>query len=137
MCRRLLIGVLQARLDSLPPDERGVLQRASVIGRLFWGEAVARLGADEAEGFDEERLVPLLDAVRRRELVLRREHSTFAGTEEYTFKHALLRDVTYETVLLKLRRVYHNQVAAWLEGSAGERLGEYLGLICQALRTGW
>jgi tetratricopeptide (TPR) repeat protein len=37
--------------------------------------------------------------------------------------------VTYETVLLKLRRVYHAQVAAWLEANAGERLGEYLSLI--------
>jgi ABC-type oligopeptide transport system substrate-binding subunit len=62
-------------------------------------------------------------------LIFRRERSTFAETEEYIFKHALLRDVTYETVLLKLRRVYHRQVAAWLEAAAGERLGEYLGLI--------
>jgi len=55
--------------------------------------------------------------------VYRRERSAFAGTEEYLFKHAVLRDVTYETVLLKLRRKYHAQVAAWLEGHAGERLG--------------
>lgn len=40
-----------------------------------------------------------------------------------------MRDVTYETVLLKLRRVYHAQVAKWLEANAGERLGEYLSLI--------
>jgi oligopeptide transport system substrate-binding protein len=37
--------------------------------------------------------------------------------------------VTYETVLLKLRRVYHKQVACWLEVAAGKRIGEYLGLI--------
>jgi tetratricopeptide (TPR) repeat protein len=41
----------------------------------------------------------------------------------------VLRDVTYETVLLKLRRRYHMQVASWLKQHAGERLGEYLGLI--------
>jgi tetratricopeptide (TPR) repeat protein len=62
-------------------------------------------------------------------LVFRRERSAFEGAEEYTFKHAILREVTYETVLLKLRRVYHAQVAAWLEANAGERLGEYLSLI--------
>jgi adenylate cyclase len=121
--------VLQARLDGLPAEERAVLQRASVVGRLFWDRAVAELATDEEKGFGKDELVPLLEAVRHRELVFRREHSAFAGTDEYTFKHALLRDVTYETVLLKLRRVYHKQVAAWLEASAGERLGEYLGLI--------
>jgi len=124
-----LTGVIQARLDSLPGEEKAVLQRASVVGRLFWDTAVADLAADETEGFDKDELAPLLDAVRGRELIFRRERSTFAETEEYIFKHALLRDVTYETVLLKLRRVYHRQVAAWLEAAAGERLGEYLGLI--------
>jgi predicted ATPase len=62
-------------------------------------------------------------------LLFRRERSAFAGTEEYLFKHAVLRDVTYETVLLKLRRRYHAQVGAWLEGHAAERLDEYLDLI--------
>lgn len=124
-----LAGVIQARLDSLPADERTILQRASVIGRQFWDAAVAELSADEIESLDKKDLYPLLDAVRGRELVYRREHSTFADTDEFIFNHALLRDVTYETVLLKLRRVYHRQVAGWLEAAAGERLGEYLGLI--------
>ena len=124
-----LTGVLQARLDSLPSKERALLQRASVVGRLFWDMAVAELAAGEESGFEKDELAPLLRAVRDRELIFRREHSTFIGTDEYTFKHALLRDVTYETVLLKLRRVYHRQVAAWLEAAARDRLGEYLGLI--------
>jgi tetratricopeptide (TPR) repeat protein len=44
---------------------------------------------------------------------------------------ARLRDVTYETVLLKLRKVYHRQVAQWLESTAGERISEYLSLIAR------
>ncbi|MCP4536185.1 MAG: AAA family ATPase [Chloroflexi bacterium] len=124
-----LTGVLQARLDSLPSEEKMLLQRAAVVGRLFWDSAVAELKAEERSELDEATVAPLLEAVRDRELVFRREHSAFAGAEEYIFKHALLRDVTYETVLLKLRRVYHRQVACWLEVAAGERIGEYLGLI--------
>ena len=38
-----LTGVLQARLDSLPEAERAALQRAAVVGRIFWGDAVAYL----------------------------------------------------------------------------------------------
>jgi len=124
-----LAGVIQARLDSLPSEERAVLQRASVVGRLFWDAAVAELSADGPKGIDKDELVALLESVRGRELVFRREQSTFAATEEYIFNHSLLQEVTYETVLLKLRKVYHRQVAAWLETAAGERLGEYLGLI--------
>lgn len=125
-----LVGVLQARLDSLPTGEKALLQRASVVGRLFWDMAVAELAADDEEKiFDKNELAPLLETVCTRGLVFRREHSAFAGTEEFTFKHALLRDVTYDTVLLKLRRMYHQQVASWLEAKSGDRLGEYLGLI--------
>ena len=124
-----LTGVLQARLDSLPPEEKMLLQRAAVVGRLFWDAAVVELKAEVRDEPDREKIVSLLEDIRDRELIFRREHSAFAGAEEYIFKHALLRDVTYETVLLKLRRVYHQQVARWLEAAAGKRIGEYLGLI--------
>jgi tetratricopeptide (TPR) repeat protein len=124
-----LTGVLQARLDSLPPEEKMLLQRAAVVGRLFWDTAVAQLKAKEGSGLDKEQVTALLEAVRNRDLVFRRERSAFAGAEEYIFQHTLLRDVTYETVLLNLRRVYHGQVARWLEAAAGKRIGEYLGLI--------
>jgi class 3 adenylate cyclase/tetratricopeptide (TPR) repeat protein len=121
-----LTAVLQARLDALPQEEREILQQASVAGREFWASLVRELAGDAV---DADGVRSLLGELRGRELVYRRERSAFSGTEEYLFKHAVLRDVTYETVLLKLRRRYHAQVAAWLEGHAGERLDEYLGLI--------
>ncbi|MBN1966889.1 MAG: AAA family ATPase, partial [Anaerolineae bacterium] len=120
-----LTGVLQARLDGLPGEERDVLQRASVVGRLFWDETVAELsGETPASDID-----PLLARMDDRELVFRHDQSAFEGANEYAFKHAMLRDVTYETVLLKVRRVYHAQVARWLEAHVGARLNEYLSLI--------
>jgi class 3 adenylate cyclase/tetratricopeptide (TPR) repeat protein len=121
-----LTAVLQARLDSLPLEEKEVLQRASVVGREFWGTLVGELASDVVAPAEVRGV---LAALRGRELVYRREQSAFAGTEEYLFKHSVLRDVTYETVLLKLRRRYHAQVAAWLEGHASERMDEYLSLI--------
>ena len=113
----------------MPVKERTLLQRASVIGRHFWETALAELAVDEADRFKKDELALLLDAVSRRELVFRQEPSTFASSQEYTFKHAILREVIYETVLLKQRRVYHRQVAEWMETTASERLEEYLGLI--------
>ncbi len=94
-----LTGVLQARLDRLPPEERTVLQQASVVGRLFWDRAVARINASAEEGIGRAGVMDRLAALRGREMVFQRETSAFADAREYLFKHALLREVTYESVL--------------------------------------
>jgi class 3 adenylate cyclase/tetratricopeptide (TPR) repeat protein len=121
-----LHGLLQARLDGLPRAEREALQRAAVVGRLFWDDAVADLLQAEREIVRDT-----LTSVRGRELIFRRERSSFDAAEEYIFKHALLRDVAYETVLLKYRAEFHGKVARWLEAHAGDRRDEVLGLIAE------
>ncbi len=121
-----LTGVLQARLDGLPAAERTTLQQASVIGRVFWDQAVEQLrepGAVAAQS--------LLEDLRGRELVYRHETSAFAKATEYLFKHALLREVTYETLLKRQRRSYHALAAAWLIAASGDRVDEYAGLIAE------
>jgi predicted ATPase len=62
-----LKGVLQARLDSLPPEERALAQRASVVGRVFWDDAVASLvgGNDDHPAATSD----VLDRLRSREVV--------------------------------------------------------------------
>jgi len=122
--------VLQARLDSLPAAEKDLLQRAAVIGRIFWDRTLAEIG-EQATAESGDHLEEALQALMSREMIFRRERSVFAGAREYVFKHALLREVTYETVLRKERRRYHCQVAAWLEAHCGERLNEYAGLIAE------
>ena len=121
-----LRGILQARLDSLPKEEREVLQRAAVVGRIFWDAAVADLS-----GVERDQVGAALSALRNCELVYWSERSAFAGTEEFLFKHALLRDTAYETVLLRLRKEYHARVAGWLEAASGMRRSEYLPQIAE------
>ena len=121
-----LTGVLQARLDALPPGERETLQRSAVVGRMFWDATVADLA-----GAAPEAIRATLAAIRGRDLIFHRNRSAFAGAEEYAFRHSLLREVVYETVLLRARRDYHAQVARWIEAHAGERLGEFLSLIAE------
>jgi len=118
-----LTGVLQARLDKLNAAEKATLQRASVVGRVFWNTAVQQLG----EQPDHAALHPL----QGRELIFQRGNSAFIGTVEYLFKHDLLRDVTYQSVLKRARKVYHKQVAEWLvnAATANGRIDEYTAVI--------
>jgi predicted ATPase/class 3 adenylate cyclase len=122
-----LTGVLQARLDGLPLVERETLQRAAVVGRVFWDGAVERLG--DAAGAPSTRTDEALAALQIKELVFGRRSSTFAEEQEFVFKHTILHDVAYESVLRRQRRNYHAQVAAWLAAQSGERGAEYAGLI--------
>ena len=106
-----LRGVLQARLDRLPALHRTILQQASVMGRLFWDLAVVRISESAAEGVEEAEVLSTLSALRGAEMVFQRETSAFARAQEYTFKHAVLREVTYESLLESLRSMYHGLVA--------------------------
>jgi class 3 adenylate cyclase len=116
-----LAVVLMARLDSLPVEERIVLQQASVVGRLFWDRVVAHIQA--AEGGKTQVVTDALTSLRKREMVYRHETSAFMDANEYIFKHDILRDVTYESVLKRLRRAYHGIVADWLVSQVAERSG--------------
>lgn len=125
-----LTGVLQARLDTLPPPLHQLLQRASVMGRVFWDTAVIGLSRETAAQTADE-VQAMLEELREREMILRREESGFAGTVEYVFRHAILRDVTYETVIPRQRRALHKLVGDWLMEVGGERAGEHTLLVAE------
>lgn len=128
-----LTGVLQARIDGLVEEERTALQRASVVGRVFWEQSVAYLNHAGELPLTAEMVAEGLHTLREKEMVFRREISTFAGTQEFIFKHALLRDVAYESVLKRVRETYHALAAEWLIQQSGDRVGEMSGVIADHL----
>jgi tetratricopeptide (TPR) repeat protein len=128
-----LAAVLQARLDGLPARERIVLQQASVVGRLFWDRIVSYIQQEGGNGGDPTEIPQALISLRDRELVFRHEESAFVGSAEYLFKHDVLREVTYESVIKRLRKTYHGMVADWLIANCGDRINEYNGLIAEHL----
>ncbi|MET0404158.1 MAG: tetratricopeptide repeat protein, partial [Cystobacter sp.] len=127
-----LSGVLQARLDSLPGHEREVLQRASVVGRVFWDEPLLTMSGPLP---DAVSLHDTLAALQERELIFEQSNSAFAGAREYTFKHAIVREVAYDTVLKRDRRTFHGFIAEWLLARGGERSREHLGLLADHLEA--
>jgi len=128
-----LTGVLQARLERLPREERTLIQQASVVGRVFWDQAVWYLNHQGDGALEEQGIQDGLADLRSREMIYRREQSAFQEAREYIFKHAVLREVTYESVLKKMRRIYHALAAEWLMEQRGDRSGEVVGLIADHL----
>ena len=112
-------SLLEARLDRLRPDERAVIERASVVGKVFHDGAIQALfGTDPPPNLRE-----LVMGLVRREMV-RAERSTLPGQEMYRFRHLLIRDAAYEGMPKELRAELHEHFAAWLEDVAGERIDE-------------
>ncbi len=113
-----LTGVLQARLDGLPAPERLTLQQASIIGPVFWDRALIAL---------DTKANDTLPALVRRELALPRSDSNNDDLREYAFKHQILHQVTYATVLKRTKRELHGKVARWLAAQTGLRANDFLG----------
>jgi class 3 adenylate cyclase/Tfp pilus assembly protein PilF len=101
-----LQGSLMARLDRLAPVKE-VAQIGAVIGREFSHELLAGV-ADRPE----EQLQGALDQLVSSELVFRRG-SPPAGT--YSFKHALVQDAAYQSLLKSRRQQLHARIATVLE----------------------
>jgi DNA-binding SARP family transcriptional activator len=106
--------LLEARLDRLDPDVRAVIERASVVGKEFWSEAVVALSPE-----DERPEVPArLDQLVRRELI-RPSRSLFLGAEAFRFRHSLIRETAYLSVPKEVRAGLHERFADWLEQTEG------------------
>jgi class 3 adenylate cyclase/tetratricopeptide (TPR) repeat protein len=119
-------AVLSARLDALPGAEKVVAKDAAVVGRVFWDAIVATLQQAPVESIDD-----VLRSLRVKELVVPREPSRFAGADEFSFRHALIRDVAYEALPKRDRADKHLAVIAWAERELADRGGEEAELIAQ------
>ena len=107
-------GLVSARLDALPAEERDVILDASICGRSFWLGALMRIARDP------DCLRDALAALERRDLVRRDNVSRIEGDEQWSFKHVLIRDVAYDLQPRARRRDGHRQVAEFIEASTPE-----------------
>jgi class 3 adenylate cyclase/tetratricopeptide (TPR) repeat protein len=126
-------GVIAARLDALTRAEKRLLQQAAVLGRTFWLAALAATTGLEAGGTE-----PLLQALERKDFIRRDGRSRMARDAQYTFTHALLRDIAYSQLPRAARAEKHRQVAEWMDGLG--RRDDHAELIAhhcrEALRLG-
>ncbi len=103
---RSIEGLVIARLDKLPEAQYDMVQVASVVGRRFQQSVVAGIYQQKSI------LNHVLEALIHAEIT----QQDFQDDDlSYLFRHALLRDVAYETILFARRRELHRQVALRLE----------------------
>jgi class 3 adenylate cyclase len=105
-------AILAARVDRLASADKAALQAASVIGRVFWVGPTLELAGGEPVDWA---------VLEDRDFVRRHPGSTLGGETEYSFKHALTRDVVYGSVPKARRARLHADFAAWLERTGGGR----------------
>ncbi|HLB75895.1 MAG TPA: hypothetical protein VJO72_02565, partial [Candidatus Dormibacteraeota bacterium] len=109
-------GILAARMDRLPADDKALLQILAVIGKEFPLSLLTQVvGQPEAE------VQGGLAHLQQGEFIY--EQPAFPEPE-YTFKHALTQDVAYNSLLLERRRELHERTAQAIETLFQDRLEE-------------
>jgi tetratricopeptide (TPR) repeat protein len=107
-------ALVAARLDTLSPDVKSLVQDAAVVGRTFWPGVLATLGDR-----DPAQVGSMIDDLIRRELVRPSVPSTMADERELAFWHSMVRDVAYSSIPRVVRMAKHRAVAEWLNEHAG------------------
>ena len=124
-----LQALIAARLDTLTPDRKALLQDAAVVGKVFWADALASMG-----GRDPAEVEQALHELARKELVKSVRSSSMQGQREYSFWHALVRDVCYQQIPRSARAGKHEAAAAWIEQEAGERTDDLADVLAYHYR---
>lgn len=114
--------VIQARLDRLPPAERATLQAASVIGRRFAYRVLAGMVTANRNLRNQLLRLQQLGMIRERRRL---------PELEYIFKHVIVQQVTYSTLLRERRRQLHLRAAKTLEELFPEKREELAGSLAQ------
>jgi predicted ATPase len=95
-------AVIGARLDSVTPELRTMLQDAAVVGARFWPDALVAIGDTSATDVRSA-----MAELSRRGLIQRSSDSWFPDQAEYAFGHALIREVAYARLPRMARAVKH------------------------------
>ena len=127
-----LQSLLLSRVDSISENDRFILQCGSIFGRYFWEGGITSISnRNKPDLKKENNISPIMSILQRRGFVDYQSRSTFIDETEWSFHHNLLRDVVYESILKKERKLLHTAAADWIEIRAREagRLEEFSGLL--------
>ncbi len=115
--------VIMARVDSLPERAKEVLQTGSVIEREFSYPLISRV-----TGFTEKELLSYLSILKDSELLYERG---IYPQSRYVFKHALTREVVYDSMLATRKKKLHEEIGNTIEELYKDNLGEHYEVLAE------
>ena len=127
-----IAALLSARLDRLDAEERDLMGRASVVGKVFYRGAVLELSTEPVG----VRIDTLLQSLVRKDLI-RPDRSTLPGEDAYRFRHILVQESAYGALPKGVRATLHERFADWLEQAAGDHAEEQGEIIGYHLEQGY
>jgi class 3 adenylate cyclase/tetratricopeptide (TPR) repeat protein len=117
-------ALIAARLDTLAPEHKLLLQDAAVFGKVFWLGALAAMG-----GSSQQEVRDGLAELRRKELIRAARRSSVEDEPEFSFWHGFIRDVAYAQIPRTGRSRRHRAAAEWIQALAGDRVADRAELI--------
>jgi len=126
-----LHALIAARIDGLPPLERGLLLSASVLGDSFTAAELAAVAE-----LDPAAVRSGIDSLMRQEALTRHDEAHPGGAGQIRFHEQLVQEIAYRTLARRDRRRRHLAAAEYLEQSSDERADEELaGHLVNAYRA--
>ncbi len=108
-------GVMLGVLDSLPEEEKMVLQYASVMGDLFYKTILKELKIIK----DVSKIDMILASLTDKSII------SFEGEDKYSFNSSIMREVSYNSLLKKRRKTLHLKIAESIENLFKDRLPDF------------
>jgi tetratricopeptide (TPR) repeat protein len=115
--------VIMARVDSIPEGAKEVLQTGSVIEREFSHPLINRV-----TDLPEKELLSYLSILKDAELLY--ERGVYPQSN-YVFKHALTREVVYDSILAKRKKKLHEEIGKAIEELYKDNIGEYYEVLSE------
>jgi len=119
-----LHALVASRIDSLGPEERRLVQDASVLGKTFVVDALASVA-----GLPTQELEQHLQSLVRKEILFLESDPRSAERGQYGFLQDLVRRVAYETLARRDRKIRHLAAAAFFETASGGREQEVVEVV--------
>ena len=127
-----LHALVASRLDHLLPEERKLVQDASVLGKTFVRSTLAALA-----GISDETLEPVLQGLVRKEILFLESDPRSPERGQYGFLQDLVRHVAYETLARRDRKARHLAAARDLEETWAGREQEIVEVIAAHYLTAY
>ena len=120
-------GIISARIDRLEKDAKRILQKASVIGRVFHYDILKRITVNE------DQIDKWLEQLESLDLIRTRSRHQYI---EYVFKHALTQEAVYNGLLKKERQKIHELIGLVMEKRFHHRLPEFYETLAYHFKQG-